>query len=77
MLMFTGEALSVSARAQQTNKPTVKLSEVKQRVKELVDNLSRDAKEHGVEVSEDQKNEMVNNILSKMRDQGTYAFIDP
>jgi uncharacterized protein (DUF2141 family) len=77
MLLLAAVAVSVSARAQSTNKPTVKLSEIKLKVEELVDNLLRDAKEHGVKVSAGQRDEMVNDILSKMREQGTYAFIDP
>jgi hypothetical protein len=78
-LLLTGVILSVPAvvalAQQMSDKPKVKLSQVRIKVWELVENLSRDAKEHGVVVSEEQKIEMVDDIVSKMEAQGAYAFI--
>ncbi len=78
---FAALALSVPVDvplAQQVSgRPQVKLSQAKPKVIELVDTLARNAKEHGVEISQDKKNEMVDDILAKMEAQGTYAFVDP
>jgi hypothetical protein len=50
------------------NEDRDELSQAKPKIVELVDTLARDAKEHGVEVSQDQKNELVDSILAKMKD---------
>lgn len=67
------------ARAQQdSDKPKLKLSEVREAARAYVDGVSNYAKETmGVEFSAEQKRVMVNNIISGIEIQGTYAFIDP
>lgn len=67
------------ALAQQIlHKPEVKLSQAKPLVVQHVDNMSLVMKEHfGSELTSKQKDEMVDAILSNMKEQGTYEFVDP
>ena len=68
----------VALAQQMSAKPEVKLSEATPAVVDYVDKMSRVVKEDfGVELSTEQKAEMVNHILSRMKDQDTYAFVDP
>jgi uncharacterized protein YpuA (DUF1002 family) len=82
MLAPTGAALFVHgdvAWAQQvSDKPKVKLSEALPALSQDVERMSQDVKEQtGVELSTEQKNKMVNALLSQMNAEGTYDFVDP
>jgi hypothetical protein len=58
--------------------PQVRRSEAEPMVRKYVDLMSDDAKKHtGVELSQQQKTELVNSILSEMENRGIYGFIDP
>jgi hypothetical protein len=66
---------SVGTAGEQTQ---VKISEAKPLIVHYVDKMAQDSKELlGIELSEAQKTEMVEAILSKMKTQGTYDFVDP
>jgi len=56
----------------------VKLSEARPAVKHYVEQMSLAAKKgFGIELSKEQQNKMVNDILSRMEAQDTYDFVDP
>jgi hypothetical protein len=81
-LLLTARAMLVPADVAlaqpKSDKPELKLSEVRTAAEEYVKSVSRHAKESmGVELSEAQKRVMIDNIISGIRSQGTYAFIDP
>jgi hypothetical protein len=60
------------------DKPQVKISEARPLIGRYVDKMAQDSKELlRIELSEAQKKEMVEAILSKMETQGTYDFVDP
>jgi hypothetical protein len=74
MLVPAGVALAQPKPA----KPELQLSEVRTAAEEYVKSVSRHAKESmGVELSEEQKRVMVDDIISGIRVQGTYDFVDP
>jgi len=79
-MLLTGEALcagdttTLAQQASDGEKPTLKRSEVKPLVNQLVKNVSALS---GRELSSEEKSELENAILFKMEAQGTYAFIDP
>jgi hypothetical protein len=73
-----GAPADMALAQQLSDKPLVKRSEARPMILKYIEKMSQDAKEHtGVELSQKQKNDLVNDILSKMEAQGTYAFIDP
>lgn len=79
MLLLAWETLSVPALAQQmSSKPTVKISELRPIVTQYVDHLSQLSKEHtGVELSPEEKKQMVEDTICKMKAEGFYDFVDP
>jgi hypothetical protein len=71
-------AADVALAQQKSAKPEVKISEAKPVIIQYVEKMSQAAKDDlGVELSPQQKTEMVNAILSNMQAQGSYAFVDP
>jgi hypothetical protein len=68
-----------AASAQQMpTKPEVKISEAKPLIMKYVDEMSQAAKNDlGIKLSEAQKVEMVDAILSNMRARESYDFVDP
>lgn len=65
--------------AQQTSaKPELKRTEVWKAAERYVSDVSKHAKESmGVELSDEQKQNMIDNIISGIYAQGTYAVVDP
>jgi hypothetical protein len=65
--------------AQQWNgKPELKRSEVWKAAERYVKDVSEHAKESmGVDLSDEQKQNMIDNIISGIYAQGTYAVVDP
>jgi hypothetical protein len=79
---LTAGAMSVSANValaqQNLVKPEVKLSEAKPLVMRYVENMSQASKElTGVEFTSEQKIEMRDAMITKMKDQDIYMFVDP
>jgi hypothetical protein len=63
---------------QMSDKPTVKLSEVMPALTLDVEQMAQDVKERtGIELSTDQKTKMLNAMLTQMKAQDTYVFVDP
>jgi hypothetical protein len=68
----------IALAQQQSGKPELKRSEVWKAAERYVKDVSKHAKESmGIELSEEQKQVMIDDIISGIRAQGTYAFIDP
>jgi hypothetical protein len=67
------------ALAQQTSgRPELKRTEVWKAAERYVKDVSTHAKESmGVELSDEQKQHMIDNIISGIYAQGTYAVVDP
>jgi hypothetical protein len=73
-LMPAGVALA----QQKPDKPELKRSEVWKAAERYVSDVSKHAKESmGVELSDEQKQNMIDNIISGIYAQGTYAVVDP
>jgi len=70
--------ITTGLRAQDSNKPEVKWSEAKPIIKEYVEKMSAAAKAStGVEFTDEQKAQLVDQISARMEAQHIYAFIDP
>ncbi len=66
------------ALAQTPGKAEVKISELRPVVRKYVDHLSQEYKTHtGIEFSQEEQGQMVEEIIDKMKARGFYAYVDP
>jgi hypothetical protein len=58
-------------------KPQIKLSELRPALRLYVEDVSHSAREHGMEeLSQEQKNKLIETIIADMEAQGTYEFVE-
>jgi hypothetical protein len=78
LLVETLGLLLHSDAQQLWEKPQIKLSEVRPLIRHYVDDMAKDAEKSGIEViSEENRAKMVEIIISEMKAQGTYDFVEP
>ena len=70
-------AMTIAGFAAAAEKPQLKLSEVRPRIERLVEEISQDAKEHGIgEPNREDKSKLVESIIANMKARGTYDFVE-
>ena len=71
-------AVLAPAMAQEAVRPEVKLSKAKPIIREYVEKMAADSKMNtGADLTEEQKNQLVDSIVRNMEAQHIYAFVDP
>jgi hypothetical protein len=77
IVVWFAMAMAIAGFAAAAEKPKLKLSEVRPAVERLVEEASHGVEKLGLrKLSRGDKAEMVESIIARMKEQGTYDFVE-